>query len=119
VVLVAIRRHRDPAVVALWAGGAFVLLSPTVHPWYVLWAWVPALICGVRAWTVLATLVPVSYAALASLDSATGQWVEPWWPVWAQFLPFLLVLGWEWGLRWMLPGPSPSNPVRRRRSAAG
>ena len=31
----------------------FVLLSPTVHPWYLVWVWLPALLCGVRSWTVL------------------------------------------------------------------
>ncbi|MDP6931746.1 MAG: glycosyltransferase family 87 protein, partial [Myxococcota bacterium] len=80
-------RVTDPAVGALWIGGAFVLLSPTVHPWYVLWVWVPALLCGVRAWTVLATLVPISYVALASYDPTLSHWEEPWWPAWIQYLP--------------------------------
>ena len=69
----ALWRRRDPAEVALWAGGAFVLLSPTVHPWYVIWAWVPSLLTGVRAWTALATAAPLAYAVLATLDPATGQ----------------------------------------------
>ena len=71
----AVRVHTDPARIALWAAGLFVLFSPTVHPWYVLWAWVPALLCGVRSWTVLATLVPLSYA-LASYDPITSSWED-------------------------------------------
>ena len=34
-VLRAIRLYPDLGRIALWAGGAFVVLSPTVHPWYV------------------------------------------------------------------------------------
>lgn len=104
----ALWRLRDPARAALWIGGAFVLLSPTVHPWYLLWAWVPALLCGVRSWTLLAVLAPVSYAALASYDAATSTWKEPWWPVWVQYLPFSMALIAEW--RWHATRPGPWGP---------
>jgi hypothetical protein len=95
----------DPLRIALWAGGAFVLLSPTVHPWYVLWAWVPALMCGVRSWTVLATLVPLSYVALASYDPLTHVWEEAWWPPLLSTLPFGLALIWESFRHATQPGP--------------
>ena len=103
--LLALLRRSDPAAVALWIGGAFVLLSPTVHPWYIAWAWVPALICGVRAWSLLATLAPLSYAVLVTYDPATGRWEEPWWPVWVQYVPFLGVMVWEFGVHLTRPGP--------------
>lgn len=96
---------RDPARVALWIGGAFVLLSPTVHPWYLLWVWVPALVCGVRSWTVLALLAPLSYAALASYDPNTSTWEEPAWPVWAQYLPLAAALTAESLWHLIRPGP--------------
>ena len=60
---------------AFWICGASILFSPTVHPWYVLWAWVPALLCGNRSWTVMATLVPLSHVALLTLDPITGSLV--------------------------------------------
>lgn len=110
----AILRFRDPARVALWVGGAFVLLSPTVHPWYILWAWVPALLCGVRAWTLLAALVPVAYVVLATLDPATGQWTEATWPRWLQYLPFLLALGVEALTHLRDPGPWAPDPLETR-----
>lgn len=80
VVGIASLRRQDPAEVALWAGAAFVLLSPTVHPWYVAWAWVPALIVGVPAFTLLAALMPLAYVVLATADPITGAWQEAVWP---------------------------------------
>lgn len=119
VVLRAIRLYPDLARVALWAGGAFVLLSPTVHPWYVLWAWVPALLCGVRSWTLLATLAPLSYAALASYDPTTSSWEEPWWPPLLSTLPFLMALIWESVQHATQPGPwAPGAVEYQRRSVS-
>jgi hypothetical protein len=100
----AIVRFRDPARVALWCGGTFVLLSPTVHPWYVLWAWVPALLVGVRSWTVLASLVPLSYWVLVGYDPA-GPWHEPWWPRWILYPPFFVLLFAESAWHAIRPGP--------------
>ena len=111
----AIRVHVAPERIALWAGGAFVLLSPTLHPWYVLWVWVPALICGVRSWSILATLIPLSYAALASYDPLTSSWEEPWWPPLLSTVPFLLVLVWESVHHATQPGPWAPGPVQRKR----
>lgn len=105
VVLLAWARRRDPAEVALWAGGAAVLLSPTVHPWYIPWAWVPALLVGWRAWTALATLAPLSYVVLATLDPATGAWQEQPWTRAAIYLPFLLSWAAECAWRATRPGP--------------
>lgn len=96
----ALLRFRDPARVALWIGGGFVLLSPTVHPWYLLWAWVPALLLGVRAWTVLAVLAPVSYVVFVG-----GGWTERTWPALVQYLPFGATLAWEAWRHLVTPGP--------------
>jgi hypothetical protein len=75
----ALQRRRDPAELWLWAGGAFVLLSPTVHPWYLGWAWVPALLLGRGSWSVLAWLIPLCYVVLGTIDEASGAWAEPAW----------------------------------------
>ena len=59
---------------ALWVCGS-ILLSPTVHPWYVLWAWVPALLLPIghgQRWR-----PGTSYVALLTLDENTGQWAPP------------------------------------------
>lgn len=107
----AIRIHWLPERIALWAGGAFVLLSATVHPWYVLWAWVPALLCGVRSWTLFATMAPLSYLVFLAYDPATRAWEEQWWLPWLTTLPFLVALGWESVRHGTLPGPwGPGRP---------
>ena len=108
VVLYALRKRTDPAEVALFAGGAFVLLSPTVHPWYIAWAWVPALIVGVRAFTLLAALMPLAYVVLATIDPATGQWHESPLTRLAIYGPFFVLLGYDAIKRIGRPGPYPA-----------
>ncbi|MDP2312822.1 MAG: hypothetical protein Q8P41_07945 [Pseudomonadota bacterium] len=97
---------RDPARIALWTTGTFVVLSPTVHPWYVLWPLAAALLNGSRAWTVLAVTVPISYIVLTTYDPLTSSWTE-----WVAtrivvYLPFYAVLLAEtWG-RLVRAGPA-------------
>lgn len=99
-------RSRDPGRVALWTTGAFVALSPTVHPWYVLWPWAAALWNGARAWTVAAVLVPLAYVVLWTYDGVS-RWEEPVWTRWAIWAPFYLALAAEGWRRLTLPGPAP------------
>jgi hypothetical protein len=83
--------------VALAATGAFVLLSPTVHPWYVLWALAVALWTGAqtaRPWVLAAVLVPGAYRVLSTLHD--GVWSEDPMTRWAIWLPVWLVLGFGW-----------------------
>lgn len=98
-------RSRDPARVALWVLGGFVILSPTVHPWYVLWPLAAALWTGTGAWALLAALVPLSYVVLGTYDPATSSWTEPTWTRWVVYLPFYAALAWEGWRRATRPGP--------------
>lgn len=99
-------RSRDDGRIALWASGAFVILSPVVHPWYVLWPLAAGLWNGMRAWTLLGALVPLSYVVLATYDPATSSWTEPIWTRWAIYVPFYLALAWESWTRLTRPGPA-------------
>jgi hypothetical protein len=125
VVVRAIRIHWLPERIALWAGGVFVVLSPTVHPWYLLWAWVPALLCGVRSWTLFATMMPLSYLVFLAYDPATRSWEEQWWLPVLTTLPFLLALTWESVRHGTLPGPwgpgraQTGSPSRSRTAHGG
>ena len=62
--------------------GAFVVLSPTLHPWYVTWVLPFVALRPRAAWLWLAAAVPLSYWPVAEW-TAGGDWHEPsWiWPV--------------------------------------
>ncbi len=81
----------------LWILGAGLLLSPTVHPWYVLWVLPVAALRGNRPLLLLGGLVFLGYWGLASYQ-ATGVWPQPAWnraaiwvPVWGMLLADLAV----------------------------
>jgi hypothetical protein len=95
-------RRPDRAFLAAILG--LLLLSPTVHPWYLLWA-APLLpvepSLGLLAWTGLA---PLSYAGPALAGSA-GPLVP-----WAEYAPVLALLAVDLARRRRDPGPaSPSG----------
>ena len=69
---------------------AFILLSPTVHPWYVLWAVVPSLAAGRRRWAGASAALMGGYLVLFTLSD--GGWREPWW-LWAlTWMPAIAIL---------------------------
>ncbi len=94
VVLLLWRRRGAPEPRAAWALGAFLLLAPTVHPWYLTW-FVPLL-----AFRPLAPLLPLvvwtgtvflSYHVLPTYD-AFGVWREERAMRVAEYAPVLLLL---------------------------
>lgn len=105
---------RPPLVAALWTMGAFVLFSPTVHPWYLLWVLPFAAILGDRAWWLLAGTVLVAYEVRIDFLRA-GVWEEsPWTRVFVYAAPLALM---AWSLvksirrpRRRPPGPSILEP---------
>lgn len=103
-VLGILGRSRDPGRIALWCCGAFVLMSPTVHPWYVLWALAAGLWCELNAWVYLAVLVPLAYLVLNSLGA--NGWQEPEWVRWVIYPPVYLLLLLQGLRRLLLPSPS-------------
>lgn len=94
IVALALLRLRNPARIALWTFGAFVVLSPTVHPWYVLWPLGVAIWLGERAWVALAALVPLAYLVIGTLDPF-GVWQESLWVRFIEWVPFAVLLGWD------------------------
>ena len=110
VVCVWVWASRKPlAEATLWIGAAFVLLSPTVHPWYGLWVWVPAIICRISSWNLFVSMLPLSYVALASLDPDTGVWSPPIWPSLVMYICLFLSLLMAFVNRIRSPGPSESG----------
>jgi hypothetical protein len=92
VVLWAWMRRLGPGEFLLWVTGALVLLSPVVHPWYVLWPLAAGLWVGSWAFCVLASTCLLSYGVLQGYDPAGGGWEELAWIPWIEYPPLLLAL---------------------------
>ena len=77
-VLVTALGHWPPIRVGCWVTGAFLLLTPTLHPWYAIWI-LPFLVFYPRpAWLVFVGLVPLAYHVQIQYARA-GVWAEaPW-----------------------------------------
>lgn len=99
-VAVALQRARGD-VALLWALGGLILLSPTVHAWYLCWI-VPALCMRMRwAWAALVVLIVLAYEGAYAFE-ATGTWSMPAWVTGAIFGPFYVLLVLELGGRYVL-----------------
>jgi alpha-1,6-mannosyltransferase len=89
-------RYREPLLVWSVVGTTFLFTSPTVHPWYVVWALVPSLMTGSRAWAWASLPLMGSYSVLLAFDPVTGAWSEAPWLWWSTWPPALLLLGLCW-----------------------
>ncbi len=78
--LVLWRRDLDPMRSGYLLLLGFILLMPTVHPWYLLWALPLAAVARDLGWVTLCSLAPLSYAILAVNAGNSDAWVEPLWP---------------------------------------
>jgi len=85
-------RKAPPLRACYWMLGVMIVLSPTVHPWYLLWM-VPFLVFfPSRAWILLTGLVSLSYLEPGPVvPGITSQaWVR-----WVEYLPFFTLLIWD------------------------
>jgi hypothetical protein len=82
VVTWALLRGARPLSLAEVLLGSFALLTPALHPWYVVWLVPVAALGGSYAWLVLAALAPLGYRPL------DGWLVEHVWrdPVWTRLI---------------------------------
>ena len=71
--------------------GSFLLLNPTVQPWYLCWLLPFLVVVPNRACILLTGLVGLSYWIFVDY-SKTGVWQESNWVRWVEYLPFYLVL---------------------------
>ena len=78
----------------LWIIGAGLLLSPTVHPWYVLWVLPMAALAGYRPFLLLSGLVFLGYWGLAAY-TVSGVWPEPAWTRLVMWLPVWVMIAWD------------------------
>ena len=83
-----------PERALLWVLGAGMLLTPTLHPWYVLWMLPMAALRASRPWILLSGLAFLGYFGLDTYQ-ATGIWPQPPWLRGLLWLPVLGLLVWE------------------------
>ena len=85
-------RHRnDPVAGMLFALGALLVLSPTVHLWYL--TWIIPLLCirPMSSWFVLTLTASLTFLASGHLCHE-GRWYLPGWAQLLEWLPFALLL---------------------------
>ena len=94
VVVRAVLRRWSLGRTLFWAIGAALLVSPTVHPWYVLWVLPFACLYRSRGWLLFTGTVFLAYAGRDAY-LATGVWPEPAWLAWGIHGPPLALLAWD------------------------
>jgi len=75
----------------LWTLGAGMVLTPTLHPWYVLWTLPMAALRTSRPWLLLNGLAFIGYFGLGSYQQG-GDWTQPLVARLALWVPFFVVL---------------------------
>jgi hypothetical protein len=107
----ALRNDDDLAAACATVMGAYLLLSPTVHPWYVLWVLPFLALRATPAWMAFSWLVLLAYDILVDYR-ATGLWQESSAIRWLEYGPVYGLLAWQALRRWRpgrnarLSGPS-------------
>ena len=94
VAILAAARRATLEDTLFWTLGAGLLVSPTLHPWYVLWILPLACLRGNRAWILFSCTVFLAYAGRDAY-LASGDWPEP---IGLRLLihgPFLALLLWD------------------------
>ncbi|UCF19930.1 MAG: hypothetical protein JSU87_00530 [Gemmatimonadota bacterium] len=85
---------------AVWITGAILVLSPTLHPWYLLWMVPLIALAPNRAWLYLTGSILLAYYGLPTFQ-AEGVWPEPWWIKLAIYAPFFaLLIADSWRSSW-------------------
>jgi hypothetical protein len=87
IVAVSLKRRVDVARESLWVMGGVLLLSPTLHPWYLLWVLPFAAASVSRGWLLLAALVPLAYLG--------GDGDVPRWARGVEYLPSISLMAWD------------------------
>ncbi len=97
-------RYREPYRAAFATLGAYVLLSPTVHPWYLLWVLPFLVFFSSPAWMLLSGLIFLAYEVQIGYGNE-GVWREKPWVLWAQYAPFYLLFSITACYRGLMGGP--------------
>lgn len=112
------RRDAGPLAGGYWLLLAFILLMPTIHPWYLLWALPLAALSGDLGWVLLCGLAPTAYWVLVGAGGDSNLWVEPLWPRFVEYVPAAAVWLWQ-ARRFGAPRPGRTPPPLRTGGVGG
>lgn len=84
-------RYADPYRAIFVVMGTYLVLSPTLHPWYLLWVLPFLPLFPQPAWVLFSALVFLAYEVLIGY-SKNGTWIEQDWVKWTQYGPFYALL---------------------------
>ncbi len=102
------RSRFDPGRAALWIMAAFVIVSPIVHPWYLLWVLPFAAIRGIWPWPVFSGTLFLAYLPIDGWLSR-GVWEAPGWVPWIEYGTLVVSFAVWWYFR-----PSESEDRRKK-----
>ena len=105
------RRDTDAIGGGYWLLLGFILLMPTVHPWYMLWALPLAAVAFDLGWVTLCSLAPLAYAILVVNAGNSNEWTEPLWPRFVIYGAGLLVWLLQTGIDLRAPAPGAPRPA--------
>jgi len=105
------RRDTDAIRGGYWLLLGFILLMPTVHPWYMLWALPLAAVALDLGWVTLCSLAPLAYAILIVNAGNSNEWTEPLWPRFVIYGAALLVWLLQTGIDMQAPAPGALPPA--------
>jgi hypothetical protein len=95
VAVITLIRVRDPLRIVFLLMAAHLLLSPTVHPWYLLWVLPFLPFFASAGWIYLSCASLLAYNVLDGFHT-TGVWREDAWVKWAEYLPFVALAAVSW-----------------------
>lgn len=87
-------RRYDTERALLWVLGSGMILTPTMHPWYILWMLPMAALNASRPWILMSGLTFIGYFGLGAYQE-TGMWPQPLLARAAMWIPFLLLLAYD------------------------
>ena len=106
------QRYR-PERALFWILGAGMIITPTLHPWYVLWMLPFAALRASRTWILMTGLSFLGYFGLATFQD-TGEWPQPVLVRLLLWVPFLVLLGFDAAKLWNERVPPAAGLTERR-----
>lgn len=106
------QRYR-PERALFWILGAGMILTPTLHPWYLLWMLPFAALRASRPWILMTGLSFLGYFGLGAFQD-TGEWPQSVLVRLLLWIPFLVLLGLDAAKLWYERVPLPTQLSERR-----